>query len=92
MERRINIIVSGLVQGVGYRNFIAGKAETLGLSGWVRNLPGGEVEIDAGGASGAIDRLLDEARKGPRLAKVSAVRSEELKQCGEYVEGFRVRY
>ena len=55
---RINIIVSGRVQGIGFRAFVQQKANELGLSGWTRNLPDGNVEIEVEGTKDQIDTFL----------------------------------
>ncbi|NTW64636.1 MAG: acylphosphatase, partial [Chlorobiaceae bacterium] len=58
MERNVRLIVSGYVQSVGYRMFIHTAAVELGLSGWVRNLMDGSVEIEVQGSPGMIDELV----------------------------------
>ena len=73
MEKRVLVTVKGLVQGVGFRMFIERSASRLGLKGWVRNLPGGSVEIDAQGPAGLVNELLDEVSIGPPASKVSSV-------------------
>ena len=55
---KFEITVSGDVQGVGYRFFAVREAQKLGLTGWVRNLPNGDVEILAEGEKNAIDYFL----------------------------------
>jgi acylphosphatase len=71
MNRAANIVVSGRVQGVGFRYFVQHHAAQLGLTGWVRNLPNGSVEIEAEGAQESLERLLVQVRRGPRSAVVS---------------------
>ncbi len=66
-------IVSGRVQGVGYRFFVFRAASRLGLSGYVRNLPNGSVEVSAAGSAAALDALTAELRKGPAGANVRSV-------------------
>ena len=72
-EDTVKIIVSGLVQGVGFRYFIYRQAQSLGLTGYVKNLPSGQVEIVASGEKGLIDELVKIARAGPSYASVSGV-------------------
>jgi len=80
-ERRLHIIVSGVVQGVGYRAWSAREAQTLGLTGWVRNLPNGSVEILCEGGRDALDLFTVRLRVGPPSARVSdLVISEEPPQ------------
>lgn len=73
------ITVTGRVQGVGFRAFMRRQATALGVDGWVRNRRDGGVEISAIGEPGQVDKLVDEATTGPRLAKVEeiAVRAAE---------------
>jgi acylphosphatase len=79
-DASVHIVVSGVVQGVGFRYFVARCAERLRLAGRVRNLPDGSVEIDAAGPRPALEELVREAGSGPRMARVAAVRVE----WGEY--------
>ena len=73
---RLHAYVSGRVQGVGFRYFVMQNAETLGLTGWVRNLRDGRVEVVAEGPHEALDRLLEALRKGPMSAEVGDVAYE----------------
>ena len=67
--------VRGRVQGVGYRFFIFERALALDVRGRVRNLADGSVEIEAEGDAKALDRLLEDARRGPPMARVEDVTS-----------------
>ena len=67
------ILVSGMVQGVGYRFFTQRVAEELKLSGWVRNLPDGRVQAEVEGPRARVEELLARLRVGPRLASVTDV-------------------
>jgi acylphosphatase len=69
----IHWIVSGRVQGVGFRWYVLRRAGELGLVGWVANLPDGRVEVVASGSEAAIESLDSVLRRGPRLALVSHV-------------------
>lgn len=66
-----HVYVSGKVQGVYYRASTAKKAQSLGLSGWVKNLADGRVELFAQGPSEPLEKLITWCKKGPVLAKVS---------------------
>ncbi len=66
-------VVSGRVQGVGFRNFTARHGERLGLRGVARNLPDGRVEVVADGEEAALDELARFLARGPSLARVTAV-------------------
>ena len=68
---RINVIVSGLVQGVGYRAFVREQALRLGLAGYTENLPDGRVEVMAEGPRDDLEFLLVKMRAGPAHAEVS---------------------
>ena len=85
---RLLVRVSGLVQGVWYRRSTQEQAELLGVAGYVRNLPGGEVEAALEGKPEAVARLLDWMRIGPPGATVVDVRASEEGPLGE--TGFRV--
>ncbi len=80
---RLHALVRGRVQAVGFREFTRRHAAALGLAGWVRNLPDGDVEVVAEGPRPALDELLRHLRTGPRLARVDAVESEWLAATGE---------
>ncbi|MGK0444389.1 MAG: acylphosphatase [Bermanella sp.] len=71
-----HVYVSGKVQGVYYRASAAKKAQSLGLSGWVKNLADGRVELFAQGTSDALEKLINWCQKGPVLAKVSNLECE----------------
>jgi acylphosphatase len=70
-------LVSGVVQGVGYRFFAVRAAEGLGISGYARNLPDGRVEVLAQGAPDALSRFKDVLRQGPRGGRVDSIESSE---------------
>lgn len=84
-------VVSGRVQGVGFRYFVLRKATALGLSGWVRNLPGGEVEVCVWGTEEAQGVILAQLRIGPRSAQVANVLTSEISDEVDAVSGFQVR-
>jgi acylphosphatase len=69
----VRLIVSGRVQGVGYRAWTVAAARHLGLRGWVRNRLDGTVEILAIGHADRIDQLAQDCAEGPRAACVAAV-------------------
>ena len=70
-NERINIIVEGRVQGVGFRYFIYEIGAYFKLTGWVKNKLNGNVEILAEGPQENLVALLGEARKGPPSAHVT---------------------
>ncbi|HXG29981.1 MAG TPA: acylphosphatase [Nevskiales bacterium] len=65
--------VSGRVQGVGFRYATLHEAHRLGLSGWVRNLPDGRVEVLAQGAPDRVEALCAWLQRGPPAARVTGV-------------------
>ena len=67
------MIVRGRVQGVSYRWYTMKEAERLGLTGWVRNLPDGAVELEAEGSDDRLQALATWCKKGPPAAHVAAV-------------------
>ena len=72
------ILISGRVQGVGFRVFAEAQAAVEGVHGYVRNLPDGRVEIQAEGDQDSIDRLEAALRRGPAGARIENVRVEPL--------------
>lgn len=70
---RLHAVITGEVQGVGFRFFLIRHAQVLGLTGWVRNLDDGAVELVAEGPRLELEQLLRLAREGPRLARVARV-------------------
>lgn len=75
-ESRINVIVEGRVQGVCYRASTREQALALGLTGWVRNLPNGQVEFEAQGPEEQLDQLVAWAKQGPNHAKVTHLQQQ----------------
>ena len=71
-------IVSGQVQGVGFRFFARRVAREAGIRGWVRNRPDGTVESLAEGEEDAVARYLGRLREGPRGSRVTAVEVEDV--------------
>lgn len=71
------IIVTGKVQGVFFRVSTAEKAKSLGLTGWVRNMSSGQVEILACGQKGNVQALVDWCHQGPKEAQVDLVETTD---------------
>jgi acylphosphatase len=83
------IVVHGRVQGVFFRATAREEARRLGLAGWVRNLPGGSVELVAEGESGAVERMTAWCRRGPPAARVDSVTVASQPPSG--LSGFDIR-
>ena len=85
----VRSLISGRVQGVGYRYSTQQKAVALGLAGWVRNLPDGRVEAVVEGNSVQVDSLVEWLQSGPPAADVEAVNTQE--EPLQNFEGFEIR-
>ena len=70
-------LVSGRVQGVGFRWFTRSEALGLGLSGWARNLKNGSVEVLVDGSKAALSKMASSLSQGPPASKVDSVGQEE---------------
>ncbi len=94
MRLKLAARVSGRVQGVGYRYFARETAAMLGLSGFARNLPGGDVEVEAEGERESLERLLETLRQGPPASRVSGVEAEWSEPEGDDAAGagFRILF
>ncbi|MBC1260035.1 acylphosphatase [Synechococcus sp. BSF8S] len=86
---RWRLIVSGRVQGVGYRQACCLRAQSLGLGGWVRNRPDGRVELEAEGCSQNLEQLRLWCESGPPGAHVSGVSESVIPPGGH--DWFEVR-
>lgn len=83
-KARLHAVVDGSVQGVGFRMFVQEHAQTIGLTGWVRNTYDGRVEVTAEGPQTDLEKLLDKLRTGPRAAFVTEVKKEWQPATGEF--------
>jgi acylphosphatase len=88
---RVELKITGRVQGVGFRWATETEANRLGLTGWVRNTDDGAVEVVAEGDDAAIERFVSWCRGGPPGARVDQVRRRQLAVAGT-LPGFRIRY
>ena len=87
--KRLNIIVSGFVQGVSFRTTVRSLARSLGVTGWVRNLADGCVEMEIEGGEAVLNRLQqDIAREFRGYIESTKVREMEIQ--GE--SGFQIRF
>ena len=92
LPTRVHLHIVGKVQGVGYRAATQQKATTLGLRGWVRNLPDGSVEAQAQGPAHAVQALVQWCHQGPPLAAVSAVEVRTLPMLPTPEAAFNILY
>lgn len=82
-------LLSGRVQGVGFRYFTADVAAREGITGWVRNLPDRRVEIVAEGETEALERFERAVRHGPPSARVDEI--DVTEDAPRYASGFGIR-
>ena len=92
MKKKIRAIVSGKVQGVGFRIYTRTQARKLGVYGYVQNLRNGDVEIVAFGEAEKIDALMEWAKSGSPSAVVNNLEVEVITDDDEEFEGFEIRY
>jgi acylphosphatase len=91
MKSRLHIHIFGIVQGVFFRSNTLDTARRLGITGWVRNVPDGSVEVIAEGEHGALQELLDWCSHGPPSAEVSRLTHKWEENKDEF-SAFRIRY
>ena len=89
--KTVMLHLSGRVQGVGFRHWMAGEAFRLGLRGWVRNTPDGTVEALVYGPAGAVDIMIQNCGDGPRFADVARVEETDVPDP-EVPADFQQRY
>ena len=90
-KMQLYVLISGKVQGVGFRNFTQLNAKQLGVNGYAKNLPNGKVEVVAEGDKAQLDALVAFLKKGPRYARVDSIEIDARAFTGEY-ETFGIRY
>ncbi|MEH7441276.1 acylphosphatase [Heyndrickxia sp. MSNUG] len=88
---QLQIIVSGDVQGVGYRYYTQMKAIQFGITGWVKNLQEGGVEILASGENDNLERFIDEVRRGNPFSTVDHIEVNETEKTETY-RSFAIKY
>ena len=69
----VHLVIKGNVQGVYYRASAKEKANELGVKGWIKNSPGGQVEAMASGNKEQLDKFIEWCRQGPQHAEVSDI-------------------
>jgi acylphosphatase len=88
-KKTVHVMISGKVQGVGYRAWTERQALARGLSGWVRNRRNGSVEATFSGEAEVVDAMLAACRVGPPQGRVNSVDADE--QTEEITGRFEVR-
>ena len=89
-DGRLEAVVRGRVQGVGFRYWVVRRASGLGLSGWVANEPDGSVRCVAEGDAGALDQFEELLRVGPAGAVVETLQAVRMPATHGF-SGFEVR-
>lgn len=85
-------VVTGRVQGVGYRNFVEHLANKIAIAGYVRNLSDGSVEVLAMGTQENLFKLRKGLEKGPMMARVSGVSEERSAVEARYAGNFTIEF
>ena len=89
--RRVRFVITGRVQGVGFRWFVKAEARPLGLTGWVRNREDGAVEGEVEGREDAVDALVPCLEVGPPSAIVTNVDISEISDEQKLYKSFDIR-
>ena len=88
---RAHFFLSGRVQGVCFRSASRNKARSLGIKGWVRNLPDKRVEITAEGEEDKVKKFIEWAKEGPEFAGVENMELYREEYKGEF-DRFEIKY
>ena len=90
--RSLRIIISGMVQGVGYRYFAKRVADSLAVKGWVRNMPDGRVEVLAQVVDeDTEERFVQALKEGPPGGHVTGINRTPLENCKKY-DSFEITF
>jgi acylphosphatase len=90
-KKRIHVLVSGIVQGVFFRSEAQRKAFELKLTGWVRNIKNGKVEMVFEGDKNKTKQMIKWIKKGPKLAKVTKINIKKERYKNEFKD-FKIKY
>nr|WP_295972170.1 acylphosphatase [uncultured Bacillus sp.] len=88
---QLRIIVSGKVQGVGYRYFSQMKAAQYGIKGWAKNHTDGSVEIIAAGSNEQLEPFIEDLRKGNPFSKINYMEITEMDHA-DHFPSFTIKY
>jgi acylphosphatase len=89
--KAVHILISGRVQGVGFRWFVEQRAEEHAVVGFVKNLPDGQVEVLAQAKAEALEIFCEQLRQGPAFARVDHLMVEDV-AVDSSLRSFRVRF
>lgn len=89
--KRIHLIISGDVQGVGFRSWVREEARKFGLTGWVKNREDRTVELVVEGEESVLRELIELCRRGPEVAWITGVQVKREEASGEFIN-FEVRF
>ncbi|MBI2548294.1 acylphosphatase [Candidatus Woesearchaeota archaeon] len=89
--KQVHLIITGRVQGVSFRYSTKQKAQDLGITGWVRNIPNNAVEVVAEGYEETLQQFIVWCHKGSLLANVTSVKVTEKQYTGKFTS-FDIRY
>ncbi|PSH00596.1 MAG: acylphosphatase [Nanohaloarchaea archaeon SW_7_46_7] len=87
--KQVHLVISGNVQGVGFRASMRRRARNNDVTGWVKNLENGKVEAVLEGEEDNVAKIMEWARKGPNVANVENIELEEKQP--EYIETFEIK-
>ncbi len=87
----MHVVISGSAQGVLFRDWTRQQAQSLGLTGWVKNTPNGQVEAVFEGPKEKVGKMVKKCQQGPTAAKVEKVEVKWEETTGEFVS-FEIRY
>jgi len=88
---RAHLLISGRVQGVFYRASAHEAAVRLGLTGWVRNVPNGDVEAEVEGPEATVDEFGEWCWKGPPSARVEDIEVQKVPASEPFHQSFVIR-
>lgn len=86
-----HVLISGRVQGVGFRAFVLRNARRLNIKGWVKNLFDGRVEAVFAGEKNQVDKMIEKVHQGPGWARVEDVIIKD-EPYNNNLEGFHISY
>jgi len=86
MRKTVQLIISGQVQGIGYRKWMQRRAKRFGVVGWVKNRTDGAVETLLQGEQKMVDHVIQEAWNGPPLSQVTNITIEHIAHADNAVD------